>query len=470
MSYFRKTLNQMLWAVVVLAASSTAAFSDEVICKDEQGPGSVSGEWVARYQLVNGSNNQQNLDITYLGFKEEGQVDPTPYTGSGDWVLDWNDAADTFEAISATEMLQPEKHIAAGKNARVDVPGGRCRIQFDDTNDPLQTTGEATCHDSVGPDGSAGDWVIEYDYKVVPKYGPLYKPTFVGFRPTGQQAEAWESAGQDLGITIIEISGADDRKIEGDYQAILNASADARFNPTLQTPNGHCTLQLNPYADAQQAGTRIAVVGDSLVWGYTRSIEERVALASHIETYFGWNLQVDSQGGRALLDRTRSVGGSRDEVMGLLGTQPDALVVALGTNDAISATFYPEEKEQLFADIWDYLLEILDKASQQNTCVVFVTPHVDEPSENLFYSFGGLVVPWEEHGYRENAEVIRGYMRDFAAYFNAVPVPGLQLGAMDWATIVQPNMLVWDELHLNGIGKIVHMASWIEQVQESCGL
>jgi hypothetical protein len=175
-------------------------------------------------------------------------------------------------------------------------------------------------------------------------------------------------------------------------------------SPRLIAPDGGCEIYLSPAMNGQESWKVVGVVGDSLIgrtsfWYtgfevYKEGGDWQAWEALHNAYPHGWlqnllnnsqmRVEVDSVGGRAManIPGTSSLLAQADtnmfdELRGQsLFSNKRALVLALGTNDALGIGTSPDELTAFFRTnaVKEAIEGVLREASNWGTCIVLVTP------------------------------------------------------------------------------------------------
>jgi hypothetical protein len=338
----------------------------------------------------------------------------------------------------------------------------------------------ATCPSDVGPGGKPGNWKATYTIQNNAVFGPLIKFSALGFVENGKTATVKsETFASTAGKPWLLRTDGNIDGLSGDTATIVATLPSALQLPRLTTPDKRCSLQLAPYTFAPATGPKVAIVGDSIVNSYTSTAQDRQTVSNHIASTHKWRFHPDALGGRALsTDTVDKAGSAMAEILGVLATSPKALVVELSTNDAIGLAFarecrdgygigslpdfhcenYPQEKAiQHGKNVTQDLVDITNLAIAKGVCLVFVTPQTD------YWAYSDLA-------YIIESSNIRQQMLDADTFFSTL-YPKAKIGYMDWATIAASgDYRGSDHLHLNDIGKLVHLASWIDAVSTTCGI
>jgi len=330
---------------------------------------------------------------------------------------------------------------------------------------------EVTCNDTDSQGNITRTWVARYD--VAPSiYGDLVRIKFLGVREMGSNiATEFQSPNWQLIWVLLEERNAgaffatNREKKAGSNQDIYKTPVAAYFAPRIVTPDNRCTIYTHPFPYGNPANRKLAIVGDSLTYGFSKSWEQRLNLSKYFSN-LGWRFDVDAYPGRTLYaspeserDRDRDM---RDEIRGLVSVNPDAVVINLGSNDAVIAAAAMVRGDQVLRDevrrrtLNDLVGAIFD-VDKGSRCIVLVTPN-DYP----------IPVYGLTKTYENEAKYVGNLMRLFAGWSNDDKVL-----LVDWAEISRPHHVVsdnWfagDHLHLNTAGSL-HMINLIGQAVRSC--
>lgn len=339
----------------------------------------------------------------------------------------------------------------------------------------------ASCHDPRGVSDLPGEWVAEYDTRADAD-GLRVVLRDVYFRADDamrrvSQPSLLDDARWQLSAKRVDLPGYDSvtlstRELLDDRQH----AALRRFDlyPVLQTPNRHCTLFLRSYQYLPQHTPRadakkVAIVGDSLTQKLTASIDERRKLAFAFALH-NLQLEVYALGGMTWQRAPGTPEGDNllDEIRGLLATDPDVFVFALGTNDAlqitrtrIEKTAYTTEHMRRYTALQiGAILREVDAASPA-MCKVLVTPSI-----HPFYIFGQ---------YSEEAAFVGDVLRFFAGQPTQTDIaqyvrylqPFRNLRVADWATLsAGKDKLPWfpDGIHMTDEGAQAFVQAWLQTI------
>jgi lysophospholipase L1-like esterase len=330
---------------------------------------------------------------------------------------------------------------------------------------------EVTCNDTDSQGNITRTWVVRYDVR--PSiYGDLVRINFLGVREPGSNVAAeFQSPNWQLIWVLLEernagTFGATNREKKiGSNQDIYQIPVATYFAPRIVTPDNRCTIYLRPFPYGDPLNRKLAIVGDSLTYGFSKTWEQRSNLSKYFSN-FGWRFDLDAFPGRTLFaspefenERERDM---RDEIRGLVSSNPDAVVINLGTNDAvIAAGAIFREEQPLHDDIRRRMLDDLVGAifdiGKDARCIVLVTP---SDYRTPWFGLGQL--------YETEAKYVGNLMRFFASWSNNDKVI-----LVDWAEIARPHhggpdsWFAADELHLSPVGSL-HMINLIGQALRTC--
>ena len=244
-------------------------------------------------------------------------------------------------------------------------------------------------------------------------------------------------------------------------------------SPRIVAPDGSCQIYLSAFANRRGSPSwpRVAVLGDSLL-GSLNDLSYNTRYAQgFVEGVFnshGVLAEVEGQGGRrwtpsgsSPLDAADSY--LLDEFRGLADHEVDAVVVALGANDAASLIYSTPstQLEPVRTQVQSQLTEVLTELAA-STCVVAVTA-VAHPVTLLGVPSGAA--------YPREADAINSIVRELA---NSDPHDGLRI--YDFAAQAKAHQYKsprpWfngDNLHLNATGRLVYTDIMWRAASE-CGL
>lgn len=341
---------------------------------------------------------------------------------------------------------------------------------------PLQAATRVSCHDPDGPGGVAGEWYAIYS---------LAGNRLVGFHELGfRPYEGWNilvaaapNVPWHISVRPLTRAGLDTQRAT--TSNLIAGSIDTHVRqfdlfPQLQSPNYHCTLFLRSYdylsaEDSKPTGMRIAVVGDSLTEAFTASHSARRELAQEFAQH-NWRLEFSAFSGLAwqLLAGQQPGGSLLDEIRGLLATQPDVFVFALGTNDALAGakarlgyvTMSSEQaRHYAVAQIAQTLQEV--DAYAPAMCKILVTPSTHPFLTVREYIDEAIFI----------GDVLRFFagqptQTDISSYVKGFkPVTNARIA--DWAAesgIPQMLALMPDGIHMNAEGAAHFRALWMREI------
>jgi lysophospholipase L1-like esterase len=330
---------------------------------------------------------------------------------------------------------------------------------------------EAACHDTDQRGQITRTWVARYD--VTPSiYGDLVRINFLGFRDPGSttaiefQSSNWRLIWilleeRDAGTFLATNRG---QKV-GSSQEIYETPVPTYFSPRIVTPDNRCTIYTRPFPYGDPAHRKLAILGDSLTYGFSRSWEQRQGLANYFAN-FGWRYDVDAFPGRTLYASDESEQARdrdmRDEIRGMVAANPEAVVINLGTNDAIIGAGAmlrgdPALRDEIRRRTVKDLIGAVSDIGQNSRCIILVTPS-DYPTP--LFGLG--------QAYENEAKFVGALMRIYAGWWNDDKVT-----LIDWAHIarshhgVADNWFTDDHLHLNTAGSL-QMIDLIGQAVRSC--
>jgi lysophospholipase L1-like esterase len=238
-----------------------------------------------------------------------------------------------------------------------------------------------------------------------------------------------------------------------EWQSVLRS-------PRIVAPDGSCQIYLSPFANphGRSSWPRVAVLGDSLVASLNDLYYNRRYPQGFVEGVFNAHhmlAEVEGQGGRRWTpwgSEPLATADSYllDEYRGLDDHGMDAVVVALGANDAGSLVYVtpPDEVDAVRSQVHSQLTAEL-KEMAASTCVVAVTA-VENPVTLLGVPSGPA--------YPSEAAALNGIVTTLAA---SDPDDGLRV--FDFATEAKAHQygsrspwFIGDNLHLNAAGKLVY--------------
>lgn len=342
---------------------------------------------------------------------------------------------------------------------------------------------EAYCNDPNSPDNYKGTWVARYNV-VSSGYGPLNYVTFLGFRPNGQSAvqeivsDQWDI---ELDPWPLNASLA---HTKGWNTVIYGVAVGIYDDGRVESPNGRCQIYLSPYTYTDttitQTDPKVVLIGDSVTRSFSNSRDSRTILAKDFSS-FGWLLQTEAWPGRTWQDSFDSSGNVvprntydpsgnpllvnnyRDEIRGMISTNPKAIVFELGTNDAVQNALhklnpsYIPSYGTLRSSTISNMLGAYNDAKATGRCLIFLTP-TDYPTQ--IFGLG--------QAYADESVWVANMMRFFL---------GSSVKIVDWASISRSHHLPdgsaddWfpdgDEIHPNYIG-ILELINTIGNAVSQC--
>lgn len=209
-----------------------------------------------------------------------------------------------------------------------------------------------------------------------------------------------------------------------------HAGSPSTTAPTAAAPTPTVPRFIIDSSYAGDDGPRVAVIGDSLTWaGRTELFAELSAYRVKIASVIGEGIG----GGPWSADRGYDVLGRATREYLLADDAPDALVIALGTNNA-----WDEELTlEMFEAAWPEMV-----ADYHGSCLVVVTAtESDAPTD---------------------------YDPAEAAAINDALAARADV-VVDWAEVVRPEHEIEDHIHLRPVG-LAHRAELIREAVDSCAL
>jgi lysophospholipase L1-like esterase len=238
-----------------------------------------------------------------------------------------------------------------------------------------------------------------------------------------------------------------------EWQSVLRS-------PRIVAPDGACQIYLSPFVNphGRSSWPRVAVLGDSLVASLNDlyyNVRYPQGFVEGVLNAHGMLAEVEGQAGRRWTPwGTDPLAAADsyllDEFRGLEGHGMDAVVVALGANDAGSLVYVtpPDQVDSVRSQVHSQLTEELTEMAA-STCVVAVTT-VENPVTLLGVPSGPA--------FPREAAAINGIVKDLAA---SDPDDGLHV--FDFAAEAKAHQygsrdswFVADNLHLNATGRLVY--------------
>lgn len=283
---------------------------------------------------------------------------------------------------------------------------------------------------------------------------------------TSRDADAWA-----LGWVIPSVTATDwARRVEvrGNLAVLGRRQTPLAYSPRYVSPDGSCTVFIDPFADGPPAGPTVAVIGDSLVWQLlqaTRATAPLGLLPRALENR-DRRFEVVGQPGRRWTifpDTTPGLdqadGTLLDEIRGLRGAH--AQVIALGTNDAgwVALSTSDQMYQLRLAWVILHLAPIIDEIRSSGQCTVLVT--AGDRDESYLGS--------QVDRFSQAMQDINDYLRR-----RAEADPNDDLHLWDWAEHVaghhvgaRDSWYAADTIHLNARGRVAY-ADELTQASALC--
>lgn len=334
-----------------------------------------------------------------------------------------------------------------------------------------------SCADTTDPHVPAGTktgvWTARYTESSSPS-GTLLTVTFLGFAADSGSSPASDSSSDWkltwLGVDATPVGGAPRLPAPSPIMgatAIKATPVLSSLFPRVESPNGRCTIYLNPFS-LSSPGKPGAWIGDSIVDRSAGSLSTRQYLAS-LWNGVGYSLEVDGFSGAHFAER-------RDALRGLVSfgngmpSSPKAIVVNLGGNDAIELAASLVNRTPSTSDLQQKLVTTIHdaviEAKSPGRCLVLTTPPAS--NQTLIVAYGKLFAD----SYAYFSTWIGNLLR---AEANASATDHVDL--LDWAALSGIHHLAdtdpgdWysngDELHQNAVGTLFLVDS-VKQATGNC--
>jgi hypothetical protein len=227
------------------------------------------------------------------------------------------------------------------------------------------------------------------DYSIAPTiYGDALTVTGLRRLQGGSDTDAggltWELRSDNLPSAYPPAGSAAPsyQRVRGTFSTISRPTV-VYLSPRLLTPDGACVIYTVPFGGATTAAPRIGVLGDDLLHQLNDSDFNATAIQGYVEGHLGRlgvRVEVEGVTGRRWTDNS--------DFRGLLESDPQGFVVALGMNDAlhIAAGATQAERETRANAVYGDLGTFAGEMSQRGGCVVAVTAPENASSRDPDYA------------------------------------------------------------------------------------